>query len=240
MQVIDVPASDGALWIKSAFKLFLAQPLGWLGLVGAWFLICLLLLIVPFIGLGIMHVLRPVFFAGFMLACRDQEAGKPVTPSYLFAAFRAGPLTLRPLMMLGAIGLFVGALISLGLVAIGLPTIPQDMKSVADILAYRAALMDSVGILVLGFVLSIVEMGIFWFAAPLLAFKPMPVSHAIRWSFFAFLSNVTPLLLFAILMFVLCFLASIPLLLGMIVWAPIFAITNYTSYQRVFKETSAE
>ena len=78
MRVIDVPARVGLVWIKMAFVLFRAQPVGWISLVAAWMLASLGLSLVPFIGTAVAGILQPGFFGGFVIAARDQEAGKPV------------------------------------------------------------------------------------------------------------------------------------------------------------------
>ena len=236
MQVIDKPTRDGARWIQGAFQLLRRQPIAWLSLIAAWLMVSLLILLVPIMGLSAMHLLQPAFFAGLMLACRDQDAGKPVTVAHLFAAFRLGPTTLRALLMIGAVGLLVGTLIGLALVGLGMPTeFPRDANGLPDMQALNTLVQGKEWIIALGFFLTILQMGIFWFAPPLLAFKPMPVSHALRWSFFAFLSNFMPMFLFGLIMLATFLIAAIPLI-GLIFWVPLFVISNYTSYQSVFRE----
>src|SRR6185295_15052021 len=78
--------------------------------------------------------------------------------------------------------------------------------------------------------------GILWFATPLLAFHPMRVSHAVRWSFYAFIGNFLPLLVFSALMSGIFFLAVVPMLLGLLVAFPIYALMHYASYRQVFRE----
>jgi len=237
MQVIDTPALSSTRWIKAAFQLLRQQPIAWLGLMAAWLLVSFFIMIVPFIGLSTMHLLQPAFFAGFMLACRDQEAGKPVRPAHLFAAFHLGHRTIRSLLMIGAVGLLIGTLMGLTLAGIGMPLeFARDPNGLPDLQAINAAMKGKEWLVILGFFLTLLQMGIFWFAPPLLAFKPMPPSHALRWSFFAFLSNFMPMILFAVMMLGSFFLAAFSLI-GLILWMPILAISNYTSYQTVFRES---
>ena len=236
MQVIDTETRASWQWLKDAFGLFRRQPLAWLGLIGAWLLASLFCVLVPFIGFSTMHLLQPAFFAGFMLACRDQEAGKPVMAAHLFAAFHLGHKTLRALLMIGAIGLLIGTLLSLALVGLGMPTqFPRDPNGLPDMQALSTLMQGKEWIAILGFFLTLLQMGIFWFVPPLLAFKPMLPSHALRWSFFAFLSNLLPMIIFGLVMLATFFMAAIPLL-GLLLWMPLLVISNYTSYQRVFRE----
>ncbi len=236
MQVIDTPSLSCTRWIKDAFLLFRHQPIAWVGLVAAWLLVCLFILIVPFIGLSTMHILQPAFFAGFMLACRDQEAGKPVKVAHLFAAFHLGQRTVRSLLMIGAVGLLISTLMGLALMGLGMPAeFARDPNGLPDMEAIKIVLQGKEWIVFLGFVLTLLQMGIFWFAPPLLAFTPMPPSHALRWSFFAFLSNLLPMILFTVIMLGAFFLAAMPLI-GLVLWTPLLAISNYTSYRSVFRE----
>ena len=87
----------------------------------------------------------------------------------------------------------------------------------------------------IGFALVMLTKAVFWFALPLLALHPMRVSHAIRWSFYAFIGNFLPMLLFAIAMIALFVVAAMPLLLGLMVAMPLYAVTHYTSYKSVFR-----
>lgn len=236
MQVIDTPALDSLSWIKSAFILFRRQPFAWLGLIATWLFVSFFLVLIPYIGLSIMHLLQPAFFAGFMLACRDQDAGKPVAVAHLVAAFRLDHTTVRALLMIGAIGLLIGTVSNFALVGLGLPNnLPRDANGMPDMEALRSIFDGKEWLMFFGVFLSLLQLGIFWFAAPLLAFKPMPASHALRWSFFAFLSNLLPMIVFGTVMLGTFFIAAIPLL-GLILWTPLFVICNYTSYRRVFSE----
>jgi uncharacterized membrane protein len=237
MRVSDVPAKDGLRWISDAFTLFRAQPMSWIALMLAWFGMWLAGLMLPVVGVSLMSLLGPAFLAGLMLACRDQTLGKPISALHLFAAFK---INARPLLTLGAIILLIDTLLGLALHAMGFSQqFPVTKEGALDVVALRAMVRDQAGLSVLAIALSGVVTAIFWFAAPLLVLRPMPsmpVSHAIRWSFFACVSNVAPMLVFAFAMLGLAVLAMIPLGVGMIVLAPLFVITNYTSYLRVFSD----
>jgi uncharacterized membrane protein len=75
---------------------------------------------------------------------------------------------------------------------------------------------------------------VLWFALPLLALNPMRVSHAIRWSFYAFIANFIPLMLFGAAMLAILFIAAMPMLLGLVLALPVYAIAHFMSYRRVF------
>jgi uncharacterized membrane protein len=235
MRVNDVPISNGGVWIKEAFNIFRAQPLQWLALMFAWVLASLaLIVLVPFIGGAISKILQPAFFAGFMLACRDQEAGKRVTPAHLFAALRVNA---RALIAIGGLVLLLEGTLAISMSALGFQPVFQtgvDLETATN--ALRASLEGKGLLLTMSTVIATLIMGIFWFTAPLLAFHDMPPTHAIRWSFFAFFSNILPMVFFAILVMGMMFIGALSVGLALIAVMPLFMISSYTSYKNVFAE----
>ncbi len=235
MRVNDVSISNGGVWIKEAFTLFRAQPLQWIALMFTWALASLAFVaLVPFIGGAISKILQPAFFAGFMLACRDQEAGKHVTPMHLFAAFRASA---RALIAIGGFVLFLEAILAISMSALGFRPEFQtgvDLETASN--ALRASLEGKGVLLTTSTIVATLIMAIFWFTAPLLAFNKMPPTHAIRWSFFAFLSNIMPMVFFGILMMGLMMVGALSAGLALVVVMPLFMIASYTSYKHVFTE----
>jgi uncharacterized membrane protein len=240
MQVVDVRPMVGVSWIREAFAMFRAQPLPWISLTSAWALLSLVIALVPGIGTSFMTMAQPAFFAGFVLACRDQEMGKPVLLAHLFAGFKASG---RTLLQVGGVMLLANVLVMLVLNALGffdgLAAIDRDnanLEAIAN--AFRGkGLMWALAAASLALVT-----GVLWFTAALLAHQPMPASHAVRWSFFAFISNVIPMVFFGIFMMTLMFLAFLPWGMGLLVFVPLYAISHYTSFKSVFRadaETAA-
>jgi uncharacterized membrane protein len=238
MRVNDVPFREGATWIKQAFSLFGAQPLQWLALMFAWLLVTLMLGIVPFIGGPLATIAQTAFFAGFMLACRDQQAGKTVNVSYLVAALQVNA---RALILVGCIALLAHTAVTMLVVALGfrtdelvetmrLPT--EKLQEAVQSGALAAQIEKLMPLTLLAHFLNTVIMALLWFAAPLLAFHPdMKPSHAIRWSVFALVTNFGAMLVLGVLMMLLFLVGAIPLGLGLILVLPIFIIANYTSYR---------
>ena len=233
MRVIDVPASAGFAWIKMSFLMFRAQPTGWLTLLAAWLLASLGLLIVPFIGGAIFGILQPGFFASFVIAARDQEAGQPVGLHQLLAAFRFNG---KPLVTIGSITLLANLLVFAVLAMLGFPlTMEAGADGMPDMAAYARTLQGKEWIVWLGLALSMVVKGVLWFTCALLALNQMPATHAIRWSFYALVANILPMLVFTALMTAIFIFAAIPFLLGMFIAMPVFAIAHYVSYRDLFR-----
>lgn len=237
MQVIDLPASAGVAWIKMSFALFRAQPVGWISLVAAWLMLTIALQFFPFyIGQAVATILIPGFFAGFVIAARDQEAGQPVGAHQLFGAFRVNG---RALVTLGAITLLIDILLMVLFAALDLPqTIPKGADGKADYDVLRQSLEGKTWTVLGGFALVVVIKGALWFTAAILALNRMPATHAIRWSCYALIANFFPMLVFGILMMCIFTLAIVPLLLGFLVATPIYAIAHYVSYRDLFRPSA--
>jgi hypothetical protein len=238
MRVNDVPWRQGATWIKEAFALFGAQPLQWLALMFAWLLVTLMLGVVPLIGRSLATIAQTAFFAGFMLACKDQQAGKTVNVGYLVAALQKNA---RSLILVGSVALLAHTAVTMLVVALGYRTdgLVETMRLPAEELqkavqsgALAAQIEKLMPLTLLAHFLNTIIMAVLWFVAPLLAFHPdMRPGHAIRWSVFALVTNFGAMLVFGALMMLLFLVGAIPLGLGLILVLPIFIITNYTSYR---------
>lgn len=233
MQVIDVPASAGITWIKLSFALFRAQPVGWISLVAAWLLTTLGLFFVPLIGAAVGTILQPGFFASFVLAARNQEAGQPVGVHQLFAAFRANG---RPLVTIGSITLLAEIMVMVLLALLGFPrTIPATANGMPDFQAYTQLLEGREWMVLMGVAMLMAIKAALWFTAAILALNQMPATHAIRWSCYALIANFLPMLVFGALMTGIFVLAALPPFLGMLVALPIYAIAHYVSYRDLFR-----
>ena len=236
MQVIDVPASAGFAWIKLSFALFRAQPVSWISLVSVWLLTTLGLFYVPLIGAAVATILQPGFFASFVLAARDQEAGRPVGVHQLFAAFRANG---RPLVTIGSITLVAEIIVMLVLGLLGLPrSVYADVNGMPDIRAYAQSLDGREWIVIVGFALMVAIKGALWFTAAILALNKMPATHAIRWSCYALIANFVPMLVFGGLMALMFFFAVLPPFLGLVIAMPLYAIAHYVSYRDLFRASA--
>ena len=107
-----------------------------------------------------------------------------------------------------------------------------DMRIVAQ--AYADFLQSKGWLLYLWFGLVMLTRAVMWFALPILALNPMRVSHAIRWSFYAFIANFMPLMLFGAAILAIMFISAMPMLLGLILALPVYAIAHFMSYRQVF------
>jgi hypothetical protein len=230
MKTRDVPAFEALRWVKAAWQILSGNLAGWMGMMGAWLGITLLLALIPFVNNLALALVTPILVGGMMIACRDQLAGKPISPAHLFLAFKTNG---RALMAVGSITFLCELAIASGMHAAGVPP-PTNWETQAQLLGYVAQLKPHEGTLWLAMGILIVVKILLWFTIPLLALHSMPLSHALRWSLFAGFSNIGAALVFCALMVVAAFAILFTLGLGFFVVVPLFFICSYTSYVSVF------
>jgi uncharacterized membrane protein len=170
--------------------------------------------------------------AGFFIGCREQDEGRALDVSHLFAGFRER----------------FGALLSIGFIALGISiavtlivalitgasmwmflgvgnTDPEAVAAMALRLALAALVMLA---LLLPLFMAL------WFAPALAVFHQQGPAEAMKNSFVACLKNVVPFLLYSVILLLLTFVASIPFGLGWLVLGPVLAASLYTSYRDIF------
>ncbi len=231
VRVTEVPASRGARWMGEAFTLFRQKPLGWIALCCGWLAITFSLIIVPLVGGVLANFLQPVFFASFAIAAYKQSAGEPIVMSDLFSGFRRN---FRALVNLGALLLLAEIAIFALMAWMGMPIAGEGEQSFT-VQEYVEALRGKEWILATGFVMTVIVKGALWFAPPLIAFHQMSVTHAMRWSVYAALSNMGAMIVYGACLLGLFFLGAIPWLLGMLVVVPMMVISTFIGYRDVFE-----
>ncbi|MEX3557797.1 MAG: BPSS1780 family membrane protein [Burkholderia sp.] len=104
MQLIEVPAKTGYAWFRQGIWLFRRNPLAFITLFFTYLLAMMIVSLVPVIGPALPLLFIPGISVGFMVACRDAVADKPVLPTILIDGFRAyGSVTTQRLFTLGGI-----------------------------------------------------------------------------------------------------------------------------------------
>lgn len=108
MEIRQVSAIHGWYWIVQGFQMFRKAPMIWMLICFIPFLIVVTLaLLIPMAGPLIFMLIAPVFLAGIMVACREQEQGRQIEVPHLFIGFKTHT---APLITVGGIFL-VGLLI---------------------------------------------------------------------------------------------------------------------------------
>lgn len=106
MKLKLVNATTGALWVRMGIQTFWKQPLALAGLFFMFMALMSVATMVPMMGLPIAMTLLPAITLGLMVATREATQGKFPMPLILLSGFRAGPVKLRAMLLLG--GLYAG------------------------------------------------------------------------------------------------------------------------------------
>lgn len=234
-----VPAGNGVAWLGGGWDLFKESP-------GIWILFTIILvvlsLVMSFVPLGqiALGLIWPVLVGGIMLGCAAIKQGEPLEISHLFAGFsaKAGPLILVGLIYFAgslAIMLIAGIIAFLGIGSAGLTAILSG--EAYELMAGAAGLVMSILIACLVALLLFVPLVMaFWFAPALVLFHDVEPLAAMRASFKACLTNFVAFLLYGLVGLFLAIVASIPLMLGWLVLAPVSFGSIYAAYRDVFFE----
>jgi len=237
MEARAVDAGRGWQWIVDGFQLFRKSPLIWVALVVVLALLWIVSFIIPVLGPLLFNLLSPVFLAGLMIACRAAEQNEELGIAHLFAGFKYA----APLVTVGGVYL-VGTIVVIGIVFAmtgGTPMPGTLSKSPADMEALAATLRSLALPIAIGSAVYVPLIMLIWFAPLLIVFNGLAPLEAMKLSFAACLKNMVPFLVYGVAILVLWFIASIPLLLGLLILLPVLFCSVYASYQDIFVAASS-
>jgi hypothetical protein len=212
MQLIEVPAKAGYVWFRQGIWLFRRNPLAFLTLFFAYLLAMTLISAIPVVGNVLPLIFIPGVAVGFMAACRDTIAGKPVFPTILIDGFRSyGAVVARRLILLGVLYAVAMALVLAGsaladggallkLMTIGGSTEPDSIANNDVLLAMMAA-----------FALYIPVAMLFWFSPILIAWHDVPPIKAMFFSVVSCWRNRGAFVVYAALWFAVSITVSLAL-----------------------------
>jgi hypothetical protein len=195
---VRVRATHGWHWLVRAHALFAGARLYWLMLILSYWLITVMLTVVPFVGVVAATLLKPVFAVGFLAAAWSQEKGEPPQLMRLFAGFRSNVRALLPLGVVYAAGialaLAVSSVMDGGVLmrAILLGEAPEG-----NIMG-TPGMQGAMGLAALCAVPTLLAL---WFAPALIVFQDQPTFTALGLSLRAALSNLTAVILYALSVF---------------------------------------
>ncbi|HZZ09790.1 MAG TPA: BPSS1780 family membrane protein [Paraburkholderia sp.] len=183
MQLIEVPAKTGYVWFRQGIWLFRKNPLAFLTLFFTYLLVMTLVSQIPVIGGVLPLAFIPGVAVGFMAACRNTIAGKPVFPTILVDGFHSyGQVVAKRLLVLGVLYVVAMALVLAGSaladggmllkVMLGLATMDQDAIANSNI---PFAVITA-------FAFYIPVAMIFWFSPILTAWHDVPPVKAMFFS----------------------------------------------------------
>ena len=169
-----------------------------------------------------------VWLAGLVIGSKAVDNGEPMDVKYLFAGFsnHVGKLIGLSLLvfLISVVGMFTvvgSAYMEVFFSSDG--QLPNNIDSLG--LTIRFLVMMT---------LFIPLLMALWFAPALIVFHNMSLIESMKASFWGCIKNVWPFLLYGIIMFLLIFVAAIPLFLGFLVVAPIGYASIYCSYKDIY------
>jgi uncharacterized membrane protein len=227
---------NGATWLLNGWGFFKSSALAWIGAIVIYVVIAMVASLIPLIGQLAMQLVGPVFMAGFMLGCREQEAGNDFTIGHMFAGFqnKFGSLVVLALLYLVAlvVAVVIGTVI-MGILFGGMGAFgdPETMGHVGPVTVLLAVLIFMA--------LVIPVAATIWFSPALVMLNDIPPVEAMKMSVIGVLKNIVPFIVYGLLGMVLGILALIPLGLGMLVLLPMFMASIYIGYRDIFTDGPA-
>ena len=212
MQLIEVPAKTGYVWFRQGIWLFRKNPLAFLMVFLTYLLVMMAVSQIPVVGAVLPLLFIPGVAVGFMAACRNTIAGKPVFPTILVDGFHTyGPVVARRLLVLGVLYVLAMALVLAGsaladggmLLRVMLGSLTMDDSAVANSNVPFAV------VTALAFYVPVAML--FWFSPILAAWHDIPPIKAMFFSVVSCWRNRGAFVVFAALWFAVVTVVSIGL-----------------------------
>jgi hypothetical protein len=209
MQLIEVPAKTGYVWFRQGIWLFRKNPLAFLTLFFTYLLVMTLASQIPVIGGVLPLIFIPGVAVGFMAACRNTIAGKPVFPTLLVDGFHSyGRAVAKRLLVLGVLYVVAMALVLAGsaladggmLLKVMLGTATMDQDAIANSNIPLAVIT--------AFAFYIPVAMIFWFSPILIAWHDVPPVKAMFFSVISCWRNRGAFIVFGALWFAVATIVS--------------------------------
>ncbi|MDH5245969.1 MAG: BPSS1780 family membrane protein [Betaproteobacteria bacterium] len=187
----------GAVWLKEAAAMLAAARIPWLMLLLLYYLIQLLVSVIPLAGPLAMMLLRPVFTVGFLAAAWTQERGGQPEIRHLFRGFGANLWALLPIGFVLVVGttlaVLATALVDGGVLLDALTSNAKPDEALAANSRVEAAMLFAIAC-ALPTVLAM------WFAPALVVFQGCGPWQALATSLRAALANWRPVAVYGLLL----------------------------------------
>lgn len=224
--------AEGLRWIGAGFALIWRRPLLWLLLTSALFAVALFAAMLPAVGNLLLYALSPAILAGLLLVCHQLAGDTAPSLESVGGVMRevAGVL-----LGLGVVytAIQIGLLF---LLATASPEVMQGLVPGKAPLAPAAPGPGSLPVLFVVLALSVPATMLMWFSPGLAVFRRMQAWPAMRYSLAACIFHWRACLANGVGVFVLLLLASLPAMLGLVIWVPLMIGTLYSAYVAIFGE----
>jgi uncharacterized membrane protein len=230
-----MPIDRGAGWLLEGFGYFKNSALNWIGVCILFFVISIVLSLLPVIGGLAVNILMPVFMAGLILGCHAQQQGGEFTVNHLFAGFSnntARLVVLGLIYMLCLIAITIVALIMIFFMLGGLAFLEHLESGNPDLILQNIRGVMLVLLVALALYLPILMA--YWFAPALVVLNDVSPVDALMMSFKGCLVNILPFTLYGIIGLILFVIAVIPFGLGLLILGPMIIASVYIAYRDIF------
>ena len=190
------PASRGIVWLKESWVMLSTARVQWLLLLLTYYLIQIVVTLVPVVGALAMMVLRPVFTVGFLAAAWNQERGAMPEIRHLFRGVQANLWALIPIGIFliagGTLAVFATVVVDGGALFEGIAT----NKPLDEVLAGP----DVEAAMLFASACAIPIALAAWFAPALVVFNGCGALRALATSLRASLVNWRPAIVYGLLL----------------------------------------
>jgi hypothetical protein len=232
----QVPSGRGVEWWSSAWQLLFHR-----GAAGPWIAMCLIATIIyvllhvfPVFGWIAAQIAGFLFWGGLMAAARKTETGDAPAVGDLFGGFgpKLGPLAIGAVLVIVASMLVFGALAIIG----GGALLGALFGGATGNLALLAGAGATWLLLLLAALLLMVPIGMAaWLAPALIVLRQMPPVDALKASLEASWANLGPLSVYGLVWIAGAVVASIPAMLGWLVFVPLTVLSTYAAFKDLFE-----
>jgi uncharacterized membrane protein len=228
----EVDAGACFEWLRAGWAMFMANPGAWIGASVLFLAIVFAISVVPVFGQIAFNLLLPVFAGGLVCMCDRQHKGGQAEIADLFAGFRHNAGSLVMVGLFYVIGIFAVALIGFTLVTTGIIGGAVTGSIAGFTVGVTSAFIGGT----VAFLLTIPVLMAVWFTPFLVFLHDMPPLPAMKASFAAGVKNPVPTVVFGLILIVGLFFAFASLLLGLLLFVPVFSNAAYASYRDIFTE----
>lgn len=235
MQPRTVDASNGWTWIACGWRLFVKNPGIWIAMLIIFFLIYIVLVVIPLVGALAATLLSPALIGGLLYGARQLDSGGTLEIGHLFQGF-VDKKKMNPLLTVGAVALaadIVIVIVTFVFIGGSVMAIQAAGGDPSNAAALGFGATGALAALVILTFSALVLMALFY-APALVMLGDVEPMEALKSSFKACLKNWLPLLIFGIVYLILAIIAIIPFGLGLIVLGPVTFCALYCSYRSVY------
>jgi hypothetical protein len=198
------PGRRGIVWLRQSYAMFARHRLAWIGLLLAYYVTLLVVDALPWIGVLVAPLIKPVLSVGFLAAAWTQERGGKPSMGMLFRGFKANLAALLPLGLVFVLGISI----ALGATALvdggrlldllyGAPASDTDPAQAANHVTQVLASTRVQYAMLFGALCALPTLMALWWAPALVVFQDAGLARALRTSLRAALANWRAALRFA-------------------------------------------